>query len=246
MQSSADPFSNHPELRTSILDPEKSFFRALTVDDLAARMQEFGITDVWWYSDIEREALRADALRGRPEGDLWVFAYGSLMWDPAIKFTDVRRAHAPDYARLFILKDIFGGRGTRETPGLMAALDRGPGCDGLAFRIHQSAVDQETYILWQRELLGPCYLPKFISTDIGGEYVQALTFVADHDTELIDANITREEQIKCLATGTGILGTSMEYLRNIAHKFSILGIDDPMVTALLRDAEAYLASIHAA
>ena len=65
-----------------------------------------------------------------------------------------------------------------------------------------------------------------------------LTFIADHDAELIDANLTREEQIRFLTNGTGFLGSSFDYLRNIDRKFAALGIEDEEVTALLQEAES--------
>lgn len=48
-----------------------------------------------------------------------------MMWDPAFRFEEVPRAHVLSYARRFILKDIYGGRGTVDAPGLMVALDKG-------------------------------------------------------------------------------------------------------------------------
>jgi cation transport protein ChaC len=66
--------------------------------------------------------------------------------------------------------------------------------------------------------------------------------VADHNAPLIDAGLTRAEQIEFLATGIGFLGSSLEYLRNIASHFAALGIEDEEVVSLLRDAEAYIAS----
>ena len=132
MGAAADPFSFHPELRDKISDLLTSPSRTLTTAKLAAVSKERGLPLDWWYSDSEREAERAGILAGRRDTDLWVFGYGSLMWDPAFRFDEVRRARIPSYARRFILKDIYGGRGTVDTPGLMVALDKGPGCDGLA------------------------------------------------------------------------------------------------------------------
>lgn len=242
MSAHTDPFSHHPELRNEIADPLQSFFRTFTIADLAARMQELGLPLNWWHTDEEREAMRAEALAGHRDEDLWVFAYGSLMWDPAFRFDEVRRARVPDYARRFILKDIYGARGTFDRPGLMAALDKGPGCDGLLFRIVCEHIEEETEVLWRREKVGPAYTSVFVEAIVSDQRITALTFVADHDAELIDANITREEQIHYVATGTGFLGSSMEYLRNIHQKFSALGIHDEDVAALLGDAESYIRS----
>ena len=162
MSVAQDPFSHHPELRDKISDPLKSFFRTFTTDELATRLKASGLPVDWWHSDSEREASRAQTLAGRRDADLWIFAYGSLMWDPAFRFEEVRRARVPDYARHFILKDIYGFRGTFDAPGLMAALVKGPGCDGLVFRISRENIDEETEVLWRREKIGPAYTPVFV------------------------------------------------------------------------------------
>jgi cation transport protein ChaC len=238
----ADPFTHHPDLRDKISDPLTSPSRNLTTAKLATVSKARGLPLDWWYSDSEREASRAEALAGRRDADLWVFGYGSLMWDPAFRFEEVRRAHVPDYARRFILKDIYGGRGTVDAPGLMAALDEGPGCNGLAFRISRANVDEETEVLWRRERIGPAYTPVFVEAITADDRMTALTFVADHEADLIDASLTRAQQIEYCATGTGFMGSSLDYLRNIARQFAALGIRDDEVSELLRETEAYVNS----
>jgi cation transport protein ChaC len=125
----------------------------------------------------------------------------------------------------------------------MAALDRGPGCHGLLFRIARDHVEEETEVLWRREQIGPAYTATFVEATAGDRSFKALTFVADHDAELIDAGVTRQEQVHFMATGTGFLGSSLDYLKNIAAKFAALGIHDEDVDSLLRETEAYAASI---
>lgn len=242
MIAAPDPFSYHPELRDKISDPLKSFFRTFTTENLATQLKARGLPVNWWHSDSEREASRAQTLAGRWDTDLWVFAYGSLMWDPAFRFEEVRRARVPEYARRFILKDVYGGRGTFDAPGLMAALDKGPGCDGLVFRISRENIDRETEILWRREKIGPAYTPVFVEAIASDRRITALTFVADHEADLIDASLTRAQQIEFCATGTGFMGSSFEYLRNISSHFAALGIKDEEVLALLRETEAYINS----
>ena len=237
-----DPFFYHPELRGKISDPLKSFFRTFTTTDLRARLQGLELPVDWWNSEFEREKSRADALKGQTETDLWVFGYGSLMWDPAFKFAEVRRARVPGYARRFILKDIYGARGTADAPGLMAALDKGNGCDGLLFKITNEFIDQETEILWRREQLVPAYLPKFVNAEVSDQCIKALTFVADHEAEIIDTKLTREEQIHFMATGTGFLGSSLDYLTNIVDQFATLGIEDTDVLEMLSETEIYINS----
>lgn len=236
-----DPFVHHPVLRGKITDPLTSYFRDFKPSDIDARMKELGRPSGWRHSEDEIESARLAFLGGRFDEDLWVFAYGSLMWDPAFKFAEVRRAHAPGYARRFILKDSFGPRGSPDMPGLMAALDIGPGCDGLVFKIARDEVRHESGVFWRRELLGHAYKPVFVNvvTSVGG--VEALTVIADHRSELIRADLTREEQIRHIATGKGFLGTSLQYIENIAEHIAALEIEDTEVTELLAGARAYAA-----
>lgn len=242
MTDAADPFAHHPELRGRIKDAEDSFFRDFTFERLVKERPEMEKARRFFHTDERREAIRAETLAGH-RGDLWVFAYGSLMWDPALKFTEVRRAYLEGYARCMVLRDDKGGRGTEETPGLMAALDTGPGCEGLAFRIAANDVERETEILFRREMIGPGYIATFRPARLdGGPQVEVLTFLADHDAPMIRPDLTRAEQVECLATGTGFLGSSRDYLANIVEQFDHLGIEDAHCAALLREVDAVIAT----
>lgn len=229
-----DPFFHHPELADLITKPEDSFFRDFSITKLADILTDRGLPTGWWHTDEHRNAMRKEVLSEHRSGDLWVFAYGSLMWDPAIRFTEVRRARVQGYQRRFILKDIHGARGTREAPGLMAALDQGGECEGLLFRIDKDAIEMETDILWRREFIGPAYFPVFVPAHMGEAKVNALTFVADYDAELIEPELSRAEQLEYLANGSGFLGHSADYLRNIARQFKRLGIQDDEVEGLVK------------
>lgn len=235
----ADPFAHHPDLRDKIDDPETSFLRTITNEVIEALAIEHGMPTGWWYPDEVREGLRARAMEGRWDEDLWVFAYGSLMWDPAIRFAEVRRATLEGFERRFILKDTNGGRGTEEAPGLFAALDRGDRCEGLAFRISREALEEETRILWQREQIEAAYLPTFIEAEVGGAPREVLAFVADHDAATIVGDLTREEQVRYIATGSGIVGSSRDYLAKVIEKLDELGITDPETREIFALVEAY-------
>ena len=239
MTPTADQFFHHPELRDKIADPLTSFYRNFRAEDFLAQRPELGEAFGGLHSDADREASRQQALAGRAAGDLWVFAYGSLMWDPAFRFSEVRRARVAGYARQFILKDSYGARGTKEAPGLMAALDRGDGCDGLLFRVSAADVEVETEILWRREMVAQAYLPAFVDAVMDDQVVDALTFVADHAAEAIHPELLHEEQVRFIATGVGFLGSSFDYLAKINRQLTALGIVDEHCSTLLRDIELY-------
>ncbi|SMY06189.1 gamma-glutamylcyclotransferase [Flavimaricola marinus] len=243
----ADPFAHHPELRDLIKDPLTSRFRELSLDHVRMLMDEHGLQGGWWYSNEEREALRAAFMPELTGGDLWVFGYGSLMTDPGLLFAEVRRATLPRHARKFILRDENGARGRPEAPGLMAALDTAGDedvCEGLAFRIRAELVEQETEILWRREMIAPGYHATIVPARIGGLDVPVLAFLADHDADVIVTDISRAEQIQMIATGKGFFGSSQEYLENIDRQFAALGIVDPEVADLLRDVRTHAAPSH--
>ncbi|WP_167644504.1 gamma-glutamylcyclotransferase [Mameliella alba] len=234
-----DPFRHHPGLRALIKPREDSFFADFHVDKAIEIGKQHGRATDWILTEAEIEADRAEALAGRMDRDLWVFAYGSLMWDPAVRFTEVRRGFAPGAERRFILFDINGARGTEDQPGLMAALDAGQGCHGLIFRIAARDVPDETRSLWHRERLGEAYLPRFISVETDHGTEEALAFLANHAAGNIRGDLRHDEQVRLIATGEGFLGTSREYLENLAAHFEEMKIEDAEVTRLVTDVRAY-------
>ncbi|MEL7343995.1 MAG: gamma-glutamylcyclotransferase, partial [Pseudomonadota bacterium] len=128
-------------------------------------------------------------------------------------------------------------RGDAQSPGLMAALDQGPECEGLAFRIPAEVVEEETRQLWTRERLAPAYVETFLKAETAQGAIDVLAFVADHTAELIEPGLTQDQQATYLATGSGFLGTSYEYIKNLADQFEVIGIEDPDMIALLAAAQ---------
>lgn len=234
-----DPFRHHPRLREFITPPEDSELRRFDPASITEVVQASGAPETWKLSDEDREADRVQALAGREARDIWVFAYGSLIWNPAFRFAEVRRAFAPEVARKFILRDIYGGRGTREVPGVMAALEEGEGCHGLVFRIRGHEQAEETRILWRRERVGDAYIPRFIRAETDHGTVEALAFMANHAAELIAPDLSHDDQVRFCATGEGWLGSSFDYVANLAAHFEEMRIEDPGVTQLLADAKAW-------
>lgn len=234
-----DPFTHHPCLRGRITPPEQSSFRHFRPADLDPMMAELGHPPDWRFSDAEREARRLALLGPHLDRDLWVFAYGSLMWNPGFRFAEVRVGRTPAHARRFCLLDNFGARGTPERPGLQAALVPGGGCTGLAFRIAAAQADTESEVVWRREGIADTYTPLFLPVETAQGPVQALAFTANPQGRGIARDLTRAQEVEYIATGQGRFGTSRDYLENLAAQFAALGIDDPEVTALLAEVRAF-------
>ena len=98
-----------------------------------------------------------------PDQDVWVFGYGSLMWNPAFHHVELRPARLHGWHRSFCLWNTFG-RGSPEKPGLMLALQPGGACAGVALRIAADAVPSELGVLWNREMLTGAYLPRWVGS----------------------------------------------------------------------------------
>ncbi len=220
-----DAFLHVPALAGTILEPEKSFFRLSRerLAELDRSAREAGYPEGWRLTDEAREATRTALLAGR-EGDLWIFAYGSLMWDPAIHIVEIRTGTLSGYRRSFCLKSHIG-RGSRERPALMAGLEAGGACQGLAFRVPAGSVDRETEILWMREMIAGTYVPTMVPIETPQGPIAAVTFVMNEKSERY-VRLDLEETARIIATGRGTRGTCREYLENLADRLDLLGLRD--------------------
>ncbi|EGD02812.1 ChaC family protein, partial [Burkholderia sp. TJI49] len=113
--------------------------------------------------------------------DLWLFGYGSLIWNPGLPTVAAVRGKVHGYHRgLYLWSRV--NRGTPERPGLVLALDRGGSCAGIAFRLAGPTAQPHLETLWKREMpMGsyrPAWLPCTLET---GERVNALAFVMRRD-----------------------------------------------------------------
>ena len=125
-----------------------------------------------------------------PSGDLWVFGYGSLMWDPGFGFVRSASARLHGYHRAFCVYST-RYRGTPERPGLVLGLDRGGCCRGIAFLIAEAEVGRVLENLWAREMPRLVYRPRLVPVDVGAEKVNALTFRCGPDAEASAAGTMR-------------------------------------------------------
>lgn len=186
--------------------------------------------DMRWRTEAEI-ALSFETMLGQhPEGeDLWVFGYGSLIWNPAFDYAERRCALLRGWHRRFCLK-LYAGRGTLENPGLVLALDRGGACRGVAFRIAAPKVRQELHLLWQREMFGGSYNARWVKLapagELGGEPFRALTFVINHAHPRYAKELSVEQTAALIANGCGEWGSCREYLENTMAHLDELGVRD--------------------
>src|SRR5262249_43543122 len=115
---------------------------------------------------------------GLPAGDLWIFGYGALMWNPGIPFERWLPALVFGYPRSWCFYPS-RWRGTPERPGLVLGLERGGCCRGIAFRVKASEVSRALETLWDREMRRAVYQPRLLRARLSDRETQVLTFTAD-------------------------------------------------------------------
>jgi cation transport protein ChaC len=186
-------------------------------------------------SDAERAASMHATLAARPEhGDgVWLFAYGSLIWNPTIHYRARRLARAVGWHRSFCLS-VKAGRGTHANPGLMLGLQPGGACTGAAFRIEEALVEQELDVLWRREMVAEGYVPRWVTIEDteGREIGGAIAFTINPQGPSYCGELPEAEVVRRLATARGGLGSGAEYLFNTRDGLRSLGIRDPFVERL--------------
>jgi cation transport protein ChaC len=182
--------------------------------------------------DDERVAsLRATLGEAPAKGDVWVFGYGSLIWNPAFHFVHKRTARINGYHRRFCLWTQLG-RGSAENPGLMLGLERGGACRGVVFRIAEAAVETELDILWKREMFTGAYRPTWVTARSGSESVAAITFVINRENNRYAGRLPDDTVARHIATAAGPMGPCCDYLFETVRHLAALGIRDPGLEAM--------------
>ncbi len=190
-------------------------------------------------SDAELEAsLDSMLAQITPGEDAWLFGYGSLMWNPAIHFSERALGRIAGWHRRYCLW-IRMGRGTPNHPGLMLALDRGGSCNGVLFRIPAAEARQELLLAWRREMFGRSYQARWVrARTAAGHVVRAITFVVDRTSPRYAGLLDEDEIAARLASAGGEIGTCASYLIQTTESLRALGVRDPAMERLRRKVEA--------
>jgi cation transport protein ChaC len=177
-------------------------------------------------TEAEREVSRRAMLGVVGAGeDVWVFAYGSLIWNPAFRFIERRRGLIHGYHRSFCYWSRFA-RGTPETPGLALALNRGGSCTGVAYRIAAADVESETETVWAREMFMGVYCPRWVTVRSEDGPVNAIAFVVNREHEQFAGRLPSDQVAASIAAAHGKLGSCAEYLFSLAASLEDLGFED--------------------
>jgi cation transport protein ChaC len=171
-----------------------------------------------------------------PPGDLWVFGYGSLMWDPGFEHLRAAPALVRGYHRAFCVYST-RFRGTPEQPGLVLGLDRGGACRGRAFLVAAANVPPVLEQLWAREMSHLVYRPRIVPIEVELQKVRALTFLADPKHEDYAGRLELEHVAETIATCCGARGPNIDYLANTLRHLDELGFHEGRLHEILRVVE---------
>lgn len=179
------------------------------------------------HTQAEFDAMVEALLREYRPQELWVFAYGSLIWNPEFEFVERRSATAYGWHRSFCLT-LTRWRGTRELPALMLALDRGGSCNGLAYRLPAQDHFKQLGLLMFREIDAnpPTNVPRWISVKTESGILRALAFVAARDGKAYAGKLPMERVAHVLARAAGHWGSAAQYLFRTVTMLKEHGIRD--------------------
>ncbi len=160
-------------------------------------------------------------------GGLWVYGYGSLMWNPGFAFEECRMARLNGFHRsLCVYSHVH--RGTPERPGLVLGLDRGGSCHGHAFRVAADRADAVIGYLRAREQVTSVYLERRVSVRLaGGPAVTAITYVVDRAHAQYAGRLNHEAMLLHVRGAAGQSGPNPEYVLATHDHLAGLGLPDP-------------------
>ena len=183
----------------------------------------------------QRAASLAATLACRPDhSPVWIFGYGSLMWNPVFEADEVAAGTLQGWHRAFCLR-LTAGRGTALQPGRMLALKEGGQTTGLAFCLPEDKLIEELELLWKREMITGCYLPTWCDLALDdGRTVTALVFVMDPRHALYEADSCPQTIAPLIAQAKGPLGTNAQYLFSLDQELKKRGMYDDCLTDLVQ------------
>jgi cation transport protein ChaC len=174
---------------------------------------------------------------GLPPGDLWIFGYGSLMWNPGFPYRRKHPARLFGFHRALCIQST-DHRGTPEQPGLVMGLARGGSCHGMAFLVPRARIAETLLSLWQREMPNGTYHPRLVEVRIGLRRTRALAFTVNPTHAHYAGDLPAAEIARRVVIGRGERGSNLEYVLNTQSHLRALGVRDARLAAVLSAVKA--------
>jgi glutathione-specific gamma-glutamylcyclotransferase len=190
-------------------------------------------------------SLRSALQPWQPGTPFWIFAYGSLMWNPSFSYDARHVATIRGYHRSFRVWSRIN-RGTPEKPGLVLTLECGGSCRGLVYRIPADLVQEQMNLIWKREMNYGSYRPRWLNCSVGDETIRTLAFTVNRQCSGYAGQIPIEAVVEAIAGASGRYGPAHDYLFRTTETLREHGIRDSRVEHLASLVRARIASLDAA
>jgi cation transport protein ChaC len=170
-------------------------------------------------------------------GPVWIFAYGSLLWDPELGDVAAEPALLHGYHRSFCLYS-YDYRGTPANPGLTLGLDRGGSCRGAVLRLPTEVLDR----IWHREMSGRVvYAARLLRVQTATGARQTLAFTALRTCPDYAGRVPLDEAARMILGAAGRRGTCRDYFENTLQHLEQLGFADRPLRRLAERVQALAA-----
>lgn len=167
------------------------------------------------------------------EQDLWLFAYGSLIWKADFPVEERRLATVHGHHRALKMWSKVN-RGTPERPGLVFALLSGGSCQGLVLRVPAREVPHVLPTLWEREMPNPVYDPKWLRCRTDSGCVTGLAFTLSRRSPNFTGDLSLDEYRAIFDEACGKYGSTLDYALQTHLQLQALGIKDTTLARLMR------------
>ena len=184
---------------------------------------------------LERVEASLDAIlpKAMTSEGVFVFGYGSLVWNPCIHVADTRLATVYGRHRSLALRTTFG-RGTPEHPGLMLSLSPGGSCRGLLLRIERAHARDELLLLWRREMIAGSYVPRVLNARVASRLIPTIVFDANPAHPNFCPPMPIADAARMIAAASGFNGPNADYMHLTLAALTAHGIRDRMLERLCR------------
>jgi cation transport protein ChaC len=181
-----------------------------------------------YYTETTGAVLRDCSSKG-PGGELWVFAFGSILWKRRFEVVEERAARVRGWHRKFSLGPDTRYRGSPHAPGVMLSLCPGGQCQGKVLRMRDEGIAAALENLLRNE---PPIPPAWVRAMTPEGEVRAIAFVNRRDFVGYCGGMCDNEVADRLACAVGMWGSMAEYLHNTVQHLEAMGIRDSYLSRM--------------
>lgn len=158
-----------------------------------------------------------------PDNDMWLFAFGSLLWNKRFASDAERPGLVRGWHRDFCLGPDTRFRGNPEAPGYTLSLDRGGQCKGVVYRLPRAGLAANIEGLLRKE---PPFPPRWLTVTTAAGTVRAFSFTHPGKHIGYAGHLTDDAIADALARSVGMLGSMAQYVYLTVLHLEQLGLCD--------------------